>query len=484
LPEPAACGVDIGTTHIKAVLVGTGGELLSMAKAATPVTGDGFGSCHDPEQIRLTAEQVMCSAQGTAPGHPRIAAIGVTSVGEEGVPLGRGGELLYPSICWFERRPSSAERDWSLRHDSSELFSVTGLHKDLGFSLFKWLWLREARPDVWSACASWLGIGDYVTWRWTGQRGMSVSHASRTGILDLSGFRWRDDWAADVLANGPETLPPLHQAGSPVGILRPGVIPGLATTGEVPVVATGLDHTVGGYAAGVTERGQLLDSMGTAEGLIAPLTGADFSPAAFQAGVNFGAGIVPGTHIAIASLESGAGVSGIVRALGAPDGLEAQAARLDPGADGLTYVPPRFGSLRGGAFFGHKAGHSAPHMYRAVIEGWSLAADEALSALGSGDRPKDVVCVGGGSASALWLRVKASIAGREISCVTTPEVAAVGAALLADTVRGAGVGGVATGRRRVAPEPGWVAGYAALRGPFRRLTGILDQFVVPREESF
>jgi sugar (pentulose or hexulose) kinase len=95
-----------------------------------------------------------------------------------------------------------------------------------------------------------------------------------------------------------------------------------------------------------------------------------------------------------------------------------------------------------------------------------------------------VVCVGGGSASALWLRVKASIAGREISCVTTPEVAAVGAALLADTVRGAGVGGVATGRRRVAPEPGWVAGYAALRGTFRRLTGILDQFVVPREESY
>jgi xylulokinase len=483
LPEPAACGVDIGTTHIKAVLVGTGGELLSVAKAGTPVIGDGFGSCHDPEQIRLTAEQVMRSAQATAPGQPRIAAIGVTSVGEEGVPLGRGGELLYPSICWFERRPSGAERDWSLRHDPAELFSVTGLHKDLCLSLFKWLWLREARPEVWSACASWLGIGDYVTWRWTGQRGMSVGHASRTGVFDLAGFRWRDDWAADVLAHGPETLPPLHQAGRPVGILRPGVIPGLATTGEVPVVATGLDHTVGGYAAGVTGRGQLLDSMGTAEGLIEPLTGADFSPAAFRAGLNFGAGIAGGTHIAIASLESGAGVSGIVRALGAPDGLEAQAARLDPGADGLTYIPPGFGSLRGGAFFGHKAGHTAAHVYRAVIEGWSLAANEALSALGSGDRATDVVCVGGGSASALWLRVKASIAGREISCVTTPEIAAVGAALLAGPVCGAGVGGVAAGRRRVDPEPGWVAGYAALRGTFRRLTGILDQCVVPPEES-
>ena len=56
-------------------------------------------------------------------------------------------------------------------------------------------------------------------------------------------------------------------------------------------------------------------------------------------------------------------------------------------------------------------------MYRAVIEGWSLAADEALSALGSSDRPKDVVCVGGGSASALWLQVKASIA---VASVTKP----------------------------------------------------------------
>src|SRR5579875_258782 len=110
------CGVDIGTTHIKAVLVAEDGSVVSVAKAATPVSSDGYGACHDPEEIRATAERMMRQAQETAPAAGRITAVGVTSVGEEGVPLNARGELLYPSIAWYERRPSAAERDWSARH--------------------------------------------------------------------------------------------------------------------------------------------------------------------------------------------------------------------------------------------------------------------------------------------------------------------------------------------------------------------------------
>ncbi len=265
-PGDLLCGVDIGTTSIKAVLVTWDGSVVSVAKAPTPVLSDGYGPCHDPEEIRATAEQVMGQAlrESTVPGW--IAAIGVTSVGEEGVPLGPGGELLYPSIAWYDRRPSEAEEKWSAQHADEEMFAVTGLHKDLGFTIYKWLWLKSAQPSVWSRCRSWLGIADYVIWRWTGQQGMSVSHASRTGIFELRAFRWQQDWAAAVLAGGADVLPPLREAGSPVGFLRPGAIPGLATTGEIPVVATGLDHAVGAYAAGVTHPGQVLDSMGTAEG--------------------------------------------------------------------------------------------------------------------------------------------------------------------------------------------------------------------------
>ena len=55
------CGVDIGTTHIKAVLLSEDGAVVSVAKEPTPVTTDGYGPCHDPEEIRVAAED---------PAHP------------------------------------------------------------------------------------------------------------------------------------------------------------------------------------------------------------------------------------------------------------------------------------------------------------------------------------------------------------------------------------------------------------------------------
>lgn len=470
------CGVDIGTTHIKAALVAEDGSVISVAKAPTPVTSDGYGPCHDPEEIRATAERVMRQAQREAAAPARITAVGVTSVGEEGVPLGPRHELLYPSIAWYERRPSDEERRWSARHGDEELFAVTGLHKDLGFTIFKWLWLKAAQPSVWSRCRFWLGIADYVIWRWTGQRGMSVSHASRTAMFELAAFRWKQDWASEVLAAGTDALPPLHEAGGTVGFLRPGAIPGLDTADEVPVVATGLDHAVGAYAAGVSRPGQVLDSMGTAEALIEPVPPRYLERADHSSGIDFGAGILPRTHIAIAGLESGAGVSGMLKALGATSPadqlkLESQAAQLPAGADGLVYVPPRMRSRTRGALLGHKVTHEAPHLYRAVVEGWALAAADALCRLGDRDRLRDVVCIGGGSSSSLWVQVKASILGREIHCVRTPEIVAVGAALLAARAR-AGPETITCWKPQasiVAPVPDWIPRYRALSQEFMRV---------------
>lgn len=469
------CGVDIGTTHIKAALVTLSGTVLSVAKADTPVTTDGYGPCHDPDDVRATAEQVMRQAQQEAGVQAPIVAIGVTGVGEEGVPLGPRDELLYPSIAWYERRPSDEERSWSARHEADELFSVTGLHKDLGFTIFKWMWLKSAQPSVWSRCRTWLGLADYVTWRWTGQCGMSVSHASRTAMFNLAEFKWREDWASELLAHGVDALPPLHEAGTTVGLLRPGIIPDLMLADEVPVVATGLDHLVGAYAAGVTRPGQVLDSMGTAEALIEPVPSNFLEHAHPSVGMDFGAGILPGTHIAIAGLASGAGVGGMLETLGARSPqeqrrLESEAMALGPGADGLIYVPPRIRSEGPGALLGHKVSHGAVHLYRAVVEGWALAADNAMQELGHRDRLQDVVCIGGGSNSALWVRVKASLLGREVHCLRTPEIVAVGAALLAGRApEGPGpVTGWYPATSVISPVPDWVPLYRSLSQDFIR----------------
>ncbi len=122
-----------------------------------------------------------------------------------------------------------------------------------------------------------------------------------------------------------------------------------------------------------------------------------------------------------------------------PDGLTFSA-EVGPGADGPRYLLPR-PAFPSGAFFGHRIGHGAGHFYRAVVEGWPLAADDAVSALGARDRVTAVVRIGGGSSLWLWTRVKASVMERELRCLATPEAVALWAALLAGGLRPAAQAG-------------------------------------------
>jgi xylulokinase len=151
--------------------------------------------------------------------------------------------------------------------------------------------------------------------------------------------------------------------------------------------------------------------------------------------------------------------------------LESEAMALDPGADGLIYVPPRIRDQTPGALLGHKVSHGAVHLYRAVVEGWALAADNAMRELGNLDRLQDVVCIGGASNSALWVRVKASLLGREVHCLRTPEIVAVGAALLAGHApEGPGpVTGWKPNISVISPVPEWVGAYRSLSQDFMRV---------------
>jgi xylulokinase len=473
---PVLCGVDIGTTYIKAVLVTEEGAIASTWSEPTPTTDDGYGPCHDPDEILATVERAVYQAQQGFARRSVVVGVGVTSVGEEGVPLGPKGEVLYPAVAWYERRPSTEERGWSARHPDDELFRVTGLHKDLGFTLFKWLWLKSHRPEVWRRCTTWVGIGDYVVLRWTGEAAMSVSHASRTGLLDLGAFAWQEEWAAEVLARGARALPPLHDAGAVVGRLLPGRAPGLLTARGVPVVSTGLDHVVGAHAAGAVRPGRVMDSLGTAEALLAEVPPSFVVGTGPSAGVDFGAGLAPGTHIAVAGLGSGAGLDQVSRVLGAGPGrrraaLEASAGRLGPGAGGLVYVPPRARSDVGGALFGLELAHGREHLFRAAVEGWAFAADDALAALGDEAPTAEIFCTGGGANSRLVVQVKAAMLGRAIRRVKTPQVVAVGAALLASE---AGLGRNLLKDWEpecgtVQPNGSWAGAYARLRPRFAEL---------------
>lgn len=186
--ERVFCGLDVGTTHVKAVVLDQDGAVRGVARTATPVLSDGAGDVHDPGAVCEVAESVIARAVASAGRAARLAAIGVASVGEEGVPMGENGEVLHPSIAWYDRRGCEAQRRWCDNHPENEFFAITGMHHDLGLTVFKWLWLASNRPQAWASCRRWLGLGEYLVWRWTGAAAAAQSHACRTGLFDANEF--------------------------------------------------------------------------------------------------------------------------------------------------------------------------------------------------------------------------------------------------------------------------------------------------------
>ena len=164
--------------------------------------------------------------------------------------------------------------------------------------------------------------------------------------------------------------------------------------------------------------------------------------------------------------------------------LNAEAATVAPGAEGVTFLPylqgertpHRDASLRG-AFVGLSLAHTRAHMTRAVIEGICFALRDSLSILQALDvAPNRMLLTGGGARSAFVRRMQSEIFGLPVSTVNREEGPAYGAALLAAVGAKAftdlGTAARATLERRVSETPE-ASPHAAYDEPYRRFRAAL-----------
>jgi xylulokinase len=180
--------------------------------------------------------------------------------------------------------------------------------------------------------------------------------------------------------------------------------------------------------------------------------------------------------------------------------LEAQAALLPPGADGLLLVPywnsamdPYWDAKASGVILGWRGVHGKAHIYRAILEG--IAYEKRLQTRGAesvlGEPVKRFIAVGGGARSDAWCQIIADVVGAPVVRALENEAAALGAGALAAAAAGiyADVGRAARAMARweerifepdAARHPIYTRlyeevyrqVYPALREPMRRLTDL------------
>jgi xylulokinase len=444
--EAYLIGLDLGTTNCKALACDETGRIVHIASRPAPLrqTEDGRAE-YDPEALWEAAVAVLREAAGALPQVSALRAIAVTSVGEAGVPCGEGGDALYPIIAWFDTRSAPQAASLEARMGVRALYRITGLPPQPIPTVHKLAWLRETAPEIFRRVRRWYFVADYAVSRLCGEWVTDASLASRSRAFDIR----RRRWAPEILdaAQIPEAiLPPVAPSGSPAGRLRPTVAHLLGVPADVLVGVGGHDHICAALAGGVTEPGDILDSMGTAEALLAAADTPPPPEVSEAAGFAVGCHVAPNRVYLLGGIQmSGGSVDWVTRLLSVErDDLMAQASHVPPGAEGLCFLPHLRGSLSPvadplsrGAFLGLRDVHGPAHLARAVLEGLAFEAKvnvDALERVVGG--PGVMRVTGGGARLHLWLTLKAAVYNRPLEILATTECAALGAALLAGVAAG------------------------------------------------
>jgi xylulokinase len=449
--ESVFLGLDVGTSGVKAILVAPSGDVV--ASTTTPLTMStpqpGWAE-QDPEawwQASLASIAAVHAKRADA----RVAAIGISGQMHSSVFLDREGEVIRPALLWCDGRTTAECAEITLRVGGEDRLRDLASNPALeGFTLPKVLWLRRHEPAAFARLATVLLPKDYIRYRLTGALATEPSDASATLMFDTAHLRWSDEIMRAVEL--PVSL--LPDVGPSAGVLGRVSARAASLTGidaGTPVVGGGADNACGAAGVGVVAPGEVVTSWGTSGTVLAPTAAPLVDP---QLRAHTFCHVVADTWYLMGVVLTAGGAFSwyqeqLARELaGTSDAaarLDAEAASVPRGADGVTFLPylqgertPHRDAAARGAMLGLSLAHTRAHLTRAVLEGICFALRDSLTILQSvGLSPNHLLLTGGGAKSALLRRLQSEIFGLPVSTVNREEGPAYGAALLAAVGAGA-----------------------------------------------
>ena len=446
-------GVDIGTTNLKAVAFDDRGRTISSASFSTPThyPQPGWAEYAADELWDAISSVIRKTVAGLETHVP--CAIAFTGMAEAAFPLGRSGEALHSAISWFDRRVLPQMRAWETQIGPENTARITGLPIGPAAGVLRLLWLRDNKPRLFAKTALWLNLPDYSAYRLCGEVVTEHSLASRMMIFDVA----RGGWSKALLdANdiSESLFGRLEPSGVQIGTVHADAATDTGLPIGLPVCTGGHDHLCAAAGLGATNFGDVFDSIGTAEALIASLPPAPTTPEAAVSGVAHGLHVVSSAHYAITGNAYGGGSIEWARQVLLPDVLEADTAfkllieraeNAEPGSGGVMFLPhlrggnpPHLDALSRSAFVGMTSDTTADQMSRAVLEGLAFEFQNLIETVQTrfGIHSERLVAAGGGTRNRAFMQIKADVSGLEVHVPLIEEATCLGAAVAA----GIGVG--------------------------------------------
>jgi sugar (pentulose or hexulose) kinase len=461
---PAFLGIDLGSTRTKVGLLTADGEPLGFGRAAhamdvDPTTGRAE---QDPDAwwggLGAAVRQAVAAGRASAGRHGQGAAapdaICVVGHGPTLTAVDAEGRPVRPAITWLDTRA---------RREQAELEAATGLRGWALGVLPAALWLERHEPEAATRSRWYLNSWEALALRLSGTAAASIVPGGK-GVP-------RDALASSGVAPSglaTDRLAPEVTAGTVLGGLTPDAASHLGLPAGIPVVAGLVDAFASFHGARMLEPGDAIDVGGAAGGFGVYTA----QPVEIAGGFTTPAPL-PGLHsVGGAMAATGAALDWFATSIlgGATDidDLIEAAAAIEPGADGLVFLPylagersPLWDRSARGAFTGLTLRHGREHLVRAILEAAALAIRHvAEPVLLAGLEVRAMRACGGPARSDVWNRIKADVTGFSVEVPRVRETAAVGAAIVAAVGTGAhadlpaGIRAMTAIDRRFEPDPG------------------------------
>ncbi|WP_298981229.1 FGGY-family carbohydrate kinase [Caldilinea sp.] len=437
-------GIDIGTTATKVIAIDAEGRLLAETERPSALRSPQPGWAEEDAEewwTNVCAAVPAClrSAQVNA---EEVAAVGVSGMTPALVLLDAQGRVVRPSIQQNDARAVKEIEEFRSRTEEKDILQRTGsaiTQQSIGPKL---LWLRRHEPETMAQAVRVMGSYDFIAHRLTGAFSIERNWALESGLFDLH----TEDWDDELLALSTISRTWLAAPRWPAEIVGEVTKDAADDTGlkaGTPVVAGSADHVASAFSAGLKAGGDLLVKLGGAGDILYCV-----SEPIIDARLFLDYHVIPGLYLVNGCMAASGSIIKWFRNAFAPEtdyaALDAEAAALPPGAEGLVLLPyflgektPLHDPLARGTVVGLTLSHTRAHLFRAILEGIGYGFCHHLEVLAErGLRATRARVTNGGARSMLWKQITADVLGLPLEQIARHPGSSLGAAFVA----GMGVG--------------------------------------------
>lgn len=435
-------GTDVGTSGTKSVLFDENGKIIADAYKEYPLYQPQNGWAEqDPDDWKNAVFETIAELSQKVDSAD-IKGIGVSGQMHGLVMLDENNNVLDRSLIWCDQRTSAQVEDVCKRIGRERFIELTFNAPNTSFTLFKLLWIKENKPEIYGKIRKVLLPKDYIDFCLTGRFVTDVSDAGGTGYFSVKNRTWCDE-ILNEFSIDKSTLPELHESCDAVGKLTEEAASVTGLTTQTVVAAGAGDQAAAALGNGIVAQGDMSISMGTSGVVFSALKDPLFDK---QGRIHTLCHAVPGIyHVMGVTQACGLSLSWFKHNFA--DGksyeeLDREAQNVS--SDGIVFLPylmgertPHLDADCRGSFTGLSAGHTTANLYRAVLEGVCYSLKDCYEIMKEiGLSAENIGVCGGGANSMLWLQILADVLGADMRKNDNAESGARGVAILAATASG------------------------------------------------